>query len=183
VAGLSTRTWALGAVALALIVAVGLRYGPESGGVGARSDEAVQSRIDTLRRVIAARSAVTSRYADTAAVFAERFATVATYETRNKYRADAVAGLIRSRLQALGPLQNLTVKLGVESPAGEGIRRATFNVSFTAVTDKQAIDALRMFAQAQSGLVWQTLALTADRKEHRVTVVGKLAALAVDPVE
>lgn len=178
----SSRTWALGAIALALAATVALRYGGDAGG-NARSDEAVRARIETLRRVVASRAAISAQYADVAAAFAERFAEVVTYRTKGKTRPENVVALVRGKLDALGPFQSLSIAPGTLQPTGDGMARLTVNASFTTTSDRQAVAALRLFARPETGLAWQSVTVTADRRDKHVTVSGKLLALLVDPVE
>lgn len=179
----TTRTWVLAGTALALMAIVGLRYLPDSGVAAGRSDEAVRSRIDTLRRVVAGGPAVTAEYADVGTAFAERFADVKSYQTHGKVHRDAIIALIRSQIESAGQFQNLTITPVTDSPSGEGIVRSTVSVSFVSADDRRAVEAVRLFARPETGIVWQSLSIAADRKERHVTVTGKLVALAVDAVE
>ena len=179
----NTRTWILGGVALSLVAVVALHYGLGNEGASARSDEAVRARIETLRRVVAGKSALTAQYAELGTSFAERFAEVASYQTKGKVRPEAIVSTIRGQLAAISSLQNLTVTQLAQTPSGDGIGRLIVNVAFAAPNDRQALEAIHLFARPETGFAWQTLSVTADRKERRVTVTGKVAALMVDPVE
>jgi len=55
--------------------------------------------------------------------------------------------------------------------------------SIATASDRQAADAILLFARPETGIAWQTLSVAADRKERRVTVTGRLVALEVDAVE
>ena len=173
----------LGGFALSLLAVVALRYEAGSDGAATRTDEAVRARMETLNRVVAGHAAIGSQYAEIGAAFAERFAEVPIYQTKGKARVDAVVAFVRTRLEAAGKFQNLTVSTGATTPAGDGIARAVVNVAFTAVNDREAAEAIRQFTQPATGIAWQSLTVTADRKEHRIGVTGKLAALMVDAVE
>jgi len=175
---------ALGIIALILLALFAIQqFGGMPGSGTPHSAEAAQARIEKLERLVATRQAVAELYGDVAGTFVQRFALVEPYIPDQKPSPAGIERLIRHRLEELGPLLNLTVAAGSRQTVGEGLSEFLADIAFTARNDAQALDAAAMFSRPETGLAWDSLVVTADRHERKVTFTGKLAVLAVEPVE
>ena len=168
---------------MSLFAAVAIRYGVVDGNSATRHEEAARTRLESLRRVVAARREIAQAYDQVSAAFARRVAAMKTYQTKDKIRGEQVAALVKDQLDHLGALQNLAVAPVTDSPSGDGMVRSTVSVTFVSANDEAAGAAIDLFARPETGLAWQSLSVAADRQAHRVSVTGKVVALAVDAIE
>ncbi len=177
----------LAVVALALLGLLILRN--EAGTDHAdRTTEAMVGRIDALRRIVDGRDQMAARYNEIAAILGERFSSLETYDPSATPDARTVEQLIRRRLGDPASMVDLTIVPTGGENANRGkpldaISHLTFDVSFATLNDRQALTAISAFARPESGMVWESLNVSADQRERKVTVAGKLAVLVIGPVE
>lgn len=178
------RVGLLLAIAMILAAVLAAKYLPSPSRLsGQQNKEAVQAKIQSLRRLVSSRDDIAGTYADLSADFGVRFAGVDTYVTSGHMGPSEIEQLIRKRIAELGPLQSLSILPGSAESLGDGIERLTFNVSFSTNDEHLAMAAAALFAQPQTGLAWDSLVMTAEPRSRKLAITGRVLALLVEPVE
>ena len=178
----SSRTVVLAMVALGLLAIVILRQAPISL-PEFQSTESVLARIDYLRRLSASREQIGRVYGDVVAGYAMRMAALDTLMPHGGDPKTFLEQLIRKELAAVEPSGAASLVLGQPAAVADKVTRIPFDVSFTSGDSAGTLAAIEKFGQAERGMVWETLVVTADPAKKTVTVSGRVAALVVEAAE
>ena len=145
--------------------------------------DAVVQRIERLQRFQLARQEIENRYIDIALSYAEMMAGLGTFKDRDGLDGVFVESLVRERISALDPIDELNIEVGEPQRFAEGVRRVVMTLSFTTESDRDALLAISTLGIPDQGLSWERFSLSADRRERKVRVAGQLASLIVEPAE
>jgi hypothetical protein len=176
------RSMILALLALVLMGAVVWRWrqAPET---PARSAVDIGARVANLRRVAAAEDAINTTYAEQGYAYAQAMVALATMKRKGEPDRAFVERLLRARFDGTIAPDELTLQTGEAQPLGDGVTRVPVDLTFTAHSDRQALDTLVALGLPETGFAWDEFSMLSDPHARKITVSGRLNALVVEAVE
>jgi hypothetical protein len=170
-------------LAAALAVNEGIEWRPSQPAQRRLGADQMLKRIEVLQRFERARTDIDKAYVEVAVAYAERMAGLATFLTTKIDDKTFLESIIRDRLAAAGPYEELRMTFGVPQVFEQGVRRHLVDLSFSTLSDRQALYALATLGIPEQGMAWDSFAVAADRQQKRITITGRLTALLIEPAE
>lgn len=181
-----SRTMVLGGVAIALVVALGARHWgdmlPAASWPELQSEAQITARIESFKRLVAARDAIDAAYFEAVGGYAEAMATAITFMPKGGEARTFAEKLVRETIMAQGPVRNLVVTLGEASRKSDGVTEIPLSIAFVSGS-QTALAVIGALGQPERGMLWDELSVGTDAKSQTVSVSGRVAALVLEAAE